>query len=187
MSTQPTTEVPTTDPAAETPTTTTNESMNLSEVLDQLLKEHIAEHARTKKVIETLRNAKKAYRREQRDGAKRRNKRNHQGDGSKPRPLSGFATPKYISPELCEFLGVPVGSQKARTDVGREVTTYVKQKGLTGRAGHFRKDKVTLNKQFITPDDKLIKLIGNPDGLNFFSLQRELNKHFKDPEGEQTA
>lgn len=181
MSSENQTQITDAAPAVDAPTTSEPPVVNISDELDGLIKETVAEQGRLKKRLETFRNLKKADRRRAREGLKRKNKKHPYGEQSVPRKASGFATPKYISPELCEFLGIPVGTQRPRTEIGPILTNYVKEHKLTGREGFLRKDG-ELNRQYITPDEKLIKLIGNPDALNFFSLQRELNKHFKDPQ-----
>jgi len=38
---------------------------------------------------------------------------------------SGFAKPNKISDELCDFIGVPRGTEKSRTDITRYINTYV--------------------------------------------------------------
>ena len=40
---------------------------------------------------------------------------------------SGFAKPNKISDELCDFIGVPHGTEKSRTDITRFINTYVKE------------------------------------------------------------
>ncbi|GAQ89135.1 hypothetical protein KFL_004900020 [Klebsormidium nitens] len=43
---------------------------------------------------------------------------------------SGFAKPSYLSPELCEFLDLPIDSQLPRTEVTKRLVAYVKEHDL---------------------------------------------------------
>ena len=81
------------------------------------------------------------------------------------RTPSGFAKPSLISDELCSFLNKPLGSKMARTDVTKEVNTYIKAHNLQNPE----------NKKKITPDDTLRKLLVidvNDDNLTYFSMQK---------------
>lgn len=83
---------------------------------------------------------------------------------------SGFAKPNTISTELCDFIGVPHGTQKSRTDITRFINAYVKEKDLNDPK----------NRRFIIPDAKLKKILNVKDGeeVNFFILQRLISHHF---------
>ena len=83
---------------------------------------------------------------------------------------SGFAKPNKISDELCDFIGVPHGTEKSRTDITRYINAYVKEKNL---------NKPT-NRRIILPDDKLknILKINNEEEVTFFILQRLISHHF---------
>ncbi len=94
------------------------------------------------------------------------------GDGDKPkRAPSGFAKPTGLSSELCTFLGVPADTQLARTDVTKQITTYVKEHSLQNPE----------NKKIILPDAKLGGLLNVPNGetLTYFNLQRYMKVHFQ--------
>jgi hypothetical protein len=43
---------------------------------------------------------------------------------------SGFAKPCKISDDLCDFIGVPNGSEQSRTDITRFINSYVKEHNL---------------------------------------------------------
>lgn len=83
---------------------------------------------------------------------------------------SGFAKPNKISEELCDFIGVPHGTEKSRTDITRFINSYVKEHNLN------KPD----NKRIILPDDKLKKILNVKEGdvVTFFVLQRLISHHF---------
>jgi chromatin remodeling complex protein RSC6 len=83
---------------------------------------------------------------------------------------SGFAKPNKISDELCDFIGVPYGTEKSRTDITRYINSYVKQHNLN------KPD----NKRIILPDEKLKKILNVKEGdvVTFFVLQRLISHHF---------
>jgi len=83
---------------------------------------------------------------------------------------SGFAKPNKISNELCDFIGVPHGTEKSRTDITRYINSYVKVHNL---------NKPT-NRRIILPDDKLRTILNVKDDeeVTFFILQRLISHHF---------
>lgn len=83
---------------------------------------------------------------------------------------SGFAKPNKISDELCDFLGVPHGTEKSRTDVTRFINAYVKEHKLN------KPD----NRRVILPDTKLKSILNVKDDeeVTFFILQRLISHHF---------
>jgi chromatin remodeling complex protein RSC6 len=83
---------------------------------------------------------------------------------------SGFAKPNKISDELCDFIGVPHGTEKSRTDITRYINNYVKEHNL---------NKPT-NRRIILPDEKLKKILNVKDDeeVTFFILQRLISHHF---------
>ena len=91
---------------------------------------------------------------------------------------SGFAKPNKISNELCDFIGVPHGTEKSRTDITRYINTYVKEHNL---------NKPT-NRRIILPDDKLKAILNVKEGeeVTFFILQRLISHHFP-PTNKQVA
>ena len=90
-----------------------------------------------------------------------------------PRKPSGFAKPAYLSPELCKFLEVPVGTELARTEVTKRLLQYVKDHNCQ------RPD----NKRIINLDSKLKSLLEPADGeeVSYFNIQRLLKKHYQVP------
>lgn len=87
------------------------------------------------------------------------------------RTPSGFAKPSLISEELCKFLNKPSGTKMARTDVTKEVNSYIKQNSLQNPE----------NKKKIVPDEtlrKLLKIQKDDNSLTYFSMQKYLKVHF---------
>lgn len=150
----------------------------VADLIDVFVKNRQEQQTFHKSELDLLRNIKKVYKKEIRALAKAKGKRSRKGTKREP---SGIATDKYISPQLCEFLALPVGSRLPRTTVTTRMTAYVKENKLLGRDGHLRKDG-KLSLQYITPNDALKELIGDPEDLNFFSLQTALNPHFVEPQ-----
>ena len=87
------------------------------------------------------------------------------------RPLSGFAKPTIISDELCGFLGKPIGTEVARTEVTKFLSSYIKEHKLQD----------TVNKKVIHPDAKLKALLNCDETaeLTFFTIQKYMKGHFK--------
>lgn len=83
---------------------------------------------------------------------------------------SGFAKPNKISDELCDFIGVPRGTEKSRTDITRYINTYVKEHNLNKPS----------NKRVILPDEKLKAILNvkEDEEVTFFILQRLISHHF---------
>lgn len=85
---------------------------------------------------------------------------------------NGFAKPTKISDELCSFLGVPSGTEKARTDVTREIHKFVKENNLSDEK----------NKRIIlahkNPTLKKLLNCTEKDEISYFNLQRYLKHHF---------
>lgn len=86
------------------------------------------------------------------------------------RAPSGFVKPTLISDELATFLQKPSGTEMARTEVTREINTYIR--------AHNLQDKT--NGRKIIPDQQLANLlkIQNGDELTYFNLQRYMSPHF---------
>tara|TARA_Y200000002_G_scaffold379643_1_gene389379 strand:+ start:2055 stop:2681 length:627 start_codon:yes stop_codon:yes gene_type:complete len=86
---------------------------------------------------------------------------------------SGFAKPGFISPELCNFLGVSNGTEMARTDVTKYLTEYIKKNELQDQA----------NRRIILPDKKLKGLLQSKDDdtITYFNLQSYMKIHYNNP------
>ena len=86
------------------------------------------------------------------------------------RAPSGFVKPTRISDELASFLGKEKGTQMARTEVTREINTYIRSNTLQDKE----------NGRKINPDTKLAPLLKlkKTDELTYFNLQRYMSPHF---------
>ena len=86
------------------------------------------------------------------------------------RAPSGFVKPTKISKELAAFLGKEWGTEMARTQVTREINTYI-------RAHNLQDPK---NGRRILADKALRKLLKltKEDELTYFNLQRYMSPHF---------
>jgi chromatin remodeling complex protein RSC6 len=86
------------------------------------------------------------------------------------RSPSGFVKPTLISVELATFLGKQPGTEMARTEVTREINTYIRNNNLQDKA----------NGRKINPDESLSKLLklNETDELTYFNLQRYMSPHF---------
>ena len=85
--------------------------------------------------------------------------------------MSGFEKPTPISDELAKFVGEPIGTLLARTEVSKKIHEYVKTNNLQNPS----------NRRIIHPDAKLKKLLNTTgkDELSYFNLQKFLKVHFK--------
>jgi chromatin remodeling complex protein RSC6 len=86
------------------------------------------------------------------------------------RAPSGFVKPTKISDELAGFLGKDKGTEMARTDVTREINTYIRANNLQDKE----------NGRKINPDNKLAVLLKlkKTDELTYFNLQKYMSHHF---------
>lgn len=86
------------------------------------------------------------------------------------RTPSGFAKPTKLSDELCKFLNLELGSEKARTEVTKQINEYVKQNNLQDPN----------DKRRIFPNDALKKIMNLKEGdqLSYFNMQKFIKHHF---------
>jgi upstream activation factor subunit UAF30 len=113
------------------------------------------------------RTLEKKWAREIRTAQKQTNKKKRNGKNRAP---SGFVKPTKISDELASFLGKDKGTEMARTDVTREINTYIRANKLQDKD----------NGRKINPDKKLatlLKLKTNEE-LTYFNLQKYMSPHF---------
>jgi upstream activation factor subunit UAF30 len=113
------------------------------------------------------RNLEKKWTREVKTAQKQSSKRKRKTGNRAP---SGFVKPTKISDELASFLGKEKGTEMARTDVTREINTYIR--------AHKLQDKD--NGRKINPDTKLATLLKlkKTDELTYFNLQKYMSPHF---------
>jgi upstream activation factor subunit UAF30 len=109
----------------------------------------------------------KKWSREIRSAQKQTNRRKRNGKNRAP---SGFVKPTKISDELASFLGKEKGTEMARTDVTREINTYIRANKLQDKD----------NGRKIIPDTKLAALLKlkKTDELTYFNLQKYMSPHF---------
>jgi len=113
------------------------------------------------------RTLEKQWSRELRTAQKQSSRRKRKAGNRAP---SGFVKPTRISDELAKFLEKPAGSEMARTEVTREINTYIRS--------HTLQDKE--NGRKINPDTKLAALLKlkKNDELTYFNLQKYMSPHF---------
>lgn len=118
----------------------------------------------------------KVVAREMKNAQKLSSKKRRNNTNRKP---SGFIKPTRISDELAEFLGKNVGTEMARTEVSKEINTYIQTHGLQDKS----------NGRKINPDAKLTKLlkITKDDELTYFNLQKFMKHHFVKADAAATA
>lgn len=119
----------------------------------------------SKRAERELKQANKASRKKRKNGANR--------------TPSGFVKPTTISTELCKFLGKQEGTEMARTEVTREINSYIRKHKLQDPS----------NGRKINPDTKLKKLLKlkKDDELTYFNLQRYMSHHFTKSKAAQAA
>ena len=101
--------------------------------------------------------------------ARKNKRRSKPAEGKPPRAPSGFAKPALISTQLCSFLNKPKGTEMARTEVTKFLTTYIKEHNLQDPE----------NKRRILPDKKLGKLLNaGSNEVTYFNLQKYMKVHF---------
>ena len=122
------------------------------------------------------RTLEKKWSREVKAAQKQSSKRKRKAGNRAP---SGFVKPTKISDELASFLGKEKGTEMARTDVTREINTYIR--------AHKLQDKD--NGRKINPDSKLAALLKlkKTDELTYFNLQKYMSPHFAKATKEATA
>ena len=109
----------------------------------------------------------KKWSREVKSAQKQSSKRKRKAGNRAP---SGFVKPTKISDELASFLGKDKGTEMARTDVTREINTYIRANKLQDAT----------NGRKINPDKKLAALLKlkTTDELTYFNLQKYMSPHF---------
>ena len=113
-----------------------------------------------------LRNLEKKHARELKIASKGKKR----AASKNPRAPSGFVKPTKISSELAAFLGKTEDTEMARTEVTKEINTYIRANNLQNKT----------NGRIINADAKLKTLLKlkNDDELTYFNLQRYMSHHF---------
>ena len=117
-------------------------------------------------ITSQVRTIAKNHEREVKAASKSARKKRKSGN----RQPSGFVKPAVISDELAGFLGKYKGTEMARTEVTREINSYIRAQKLQDPA----------NGRRILADAKLRKLLrlGKNDELTYFNLQKYMSPHF---------
>lgn len=151
---------PATEAAADAETPLADQSVEFLAKLQQL-------GALISSLKTEYRTLEKKWSREVKTAQKLSSKRKRKAGNRAP---SGFVKPTKISDELASFLGKDKGSEMARTDVTREINTYIR--------AHKLQDKE--NGRKINPDTKLAALLKlkKTDELTYFNLQKYMSPHF---------
>ena len=149
---------------------------SVSSIFESLIKQGEEINNSHKLMLQLLKKTNKSYARERRDYDKnlaRERRRARKDPNRKKREPSGFAVATDISDKLCDFLGVPKGTQLSRTDVTRKVTTYIREKNL----------QISNNRRAFKPDKALKGILGDlqdvdkEKGFTYFNLQRYITPH----------
>ncbi len=89
----------------------------------------------------------------------------------KERKACGFAVPVSVSNIMCDFMDVAHGTLISRTDITKQLNTYIKQKALENPT----------NRQQIIPDEKLFSILSDEARgvvITHFNIQRYINHNF---------
>ena len=163
---KPVQEIAATKPVQES-TLVASTGPTLNDSFTALLGQLQALRSQLTSVTAQVRTLQKRSERELKNALKASKKRQRKNGNRAP---SGFVKPTKISKELATFLGKPLGTEMARTEVTREINTYI-------RAHKLQDPK---NGRIICADSKLRKLLKlkKDDELTYFNLQRYMSPHF---------
>lgn len=158
--------LPSTDTATPSKNVVASVEDTSSALFDQLINTLQSRIASDRQLLKEVRSLKKAVSSERRQYQKFVTKYNKRRSGNR---RNGFQVPTPISSQMAKFVGVPNGSEMARTEVTKFIHTYIKDKKLQNPD----------NGQEIFPDSKLKKLLysGNSK-ITYFKLQTFLKPHF---------
>ena len=151
----------------ETPVETNTEvASTLTDSFGELLAQLTTLRSQLSAVTVNVRALQKRADKEMRQALKSKKRKNKNAN----RQPSGFVKPTKISPELATFLGKPKGTEMARTEVTREINSYIREHKLQDPD----------NGRKILADTKLKKLLKlkQSDELTYFNLQKFMSPHF---------
>lgn len=139
--------------------------------IDLIQQEVLALSTQLRGLTNKLKQVKKEHTKNIKQLQKLQKKKKSGGSGVKHQ--SGIAKPGFISPELCDFIGVNAGTPMARTEVIKLVNKYIKEHQLQDQA----------NKKVIVPDAKLQSLLQSSknDEITYFNLQTYMKPHYANP------
>ena len=159
--------VPVVAPAAAPVVAPVEQVPSLNDSFQELLGQLAVLRSQLTSVTGQVRGLMKRSERELKNAHKASKKRARKSGNRAP---SGFVKPTKISKELAKFLGKPHGTEMARTEVTREINTYI-------RAHKLQDPK---NGRRILADSKLRTLLKlkKEDELTYFNLQRYMSPHF---------
>ena len=160
-------------PVASAPVATTEAPAAPATTLDDDLKSVLTSLTSLRETVSSMitevKRLDKRVHREIKDARRRKRRVAAVSENGEPvkRRLTIFEIPTKVTDELCRFLGHPAGTLISRSNVTKQLNTYVKEKNLK-------------NKHNIAPDAALRKLLQVPeaDQLTYFNLQKYLNKHY---------
>ncbi len=163
-----------TTPVVETAPATTDAAVVAADVEAPLAEQSVEFVAKLQQLGALINSIKSEYKalekkwsREVKAAQKQSSKRKRKAGNRAP---SGFVKPTKISDELAAFLGKEKGAEMARTDVTREINTYIRAQKLQD----------STNGRKINPDKKLAALLKlkTTDELTYFNLQKYMSPHF---------
>jgi hypothetical protein len=169
--------------AAPAPTTTSGDAAPTADAEAPLAEQSVEFLAKLQQLGTLINSIKSEYKalekkwsREVKTAQKQSSKRKRKATNRAP---SGFVKPTKISDELASFLGKEKGSEMARTDVTREINTYIRNHKLQDAT----------NGRKIIPDKKLAALLKlkTTDELTYFNLQKYMSPHFAKASKETTS
>jgi chromatin remodeling complex protein RSC6 len=146
-------------------------SLHIESTLVEQSTDFFAKLQQLSSVISSLkaeyRSLEKKWTKELKNSAKNSNKKRKRAANRAP---SGFVKPTQISDELATFLEKPTGIEMARTEVTRDINSYIRTNNL--------QDKT--NGRKINPDARLANLlkINSGEELTYFNLQKYMSRHF---------
>ena len=130
--------------------------------------------ALVKKLNSTVKTMEKQHAREVKAGGKSK-----RSAPKKDRAPSGFAKATPVPEQLRKFLGLAADIELPRTEVAKQIYSYVREKDL--------RDKD--DRRIIHPDAPLQKLFGlkKDETLDFKNFQKQLSRHYPKPVGKVEA
>lgn len=160
----------------EISTTTNNEEPDfVSTQFDGVLSTLSTFRTQITALQQQIRGLEKTVKNERKKLRKEAAKSKHHGN----RKPSGFAKPSKISDELCKFMNKDEGTEIARTEVTQFIIKYISENKLQNPE----------NRKIIVPDESLGKLLGikDNDEVNYFNIQKFMNKHFHKSTQQQSS